>query len=154
MSIKRGEKSRTIREKEALRAIKSRLKSVGPATPPPKEALLSLAYAHTGAGSSKPKKKLPTEFRELEIKEVESLRMVPWKEIPKWLQGQMDCRQEVSREATFDQMLKSLREKPSEKNLRLALMVLNEIGRFRDGSEFLMKRITQDLIDEFLARED
>jgi hypothetical protein len=51
-------------------------------------------------------------------------------------------------------MLKSLREKPSEKNLRLALMVLNEIARFRDGSEFLMKRITQDLISEFLARED
>jgi hypothetical protein len=105
------------------------------------------------SGAGKPKESPPMKYVEKERKEAETLDPEFWKDGPDWLKKQLNCEEEHNYAETFEMMLKSLREKPSEKNLRLAQKVLNEIGRFKEGGKFLTKEITQKLLDEFQAKE-
>ena len=141
-------------EMEISKKTKSRMNIVGPATRPSPEVLFGLTDACLDSGIVETKEEPPAEFLKREINEVESPKKIPWEDIPDWLKQQLDCGQGGSREAAFKLVIKHLREKPNEKNMRLAQMVVNEIGRSSDGGEFLMKHIPQDLVDKFLNKEE
>lgn len=145
---KKGKRVET--PEKILAALRKPLRIVGPAVITPDYSHLTL---ETNSGPIESKVVIPAGFVERELREVETMMTVPWKDIPKWLQDDLDCKKPVSREAVFIKMLKSLREKPSEKNLRLSLAVLNELARFPDGAELITKNISQDLVDEFLLKE-
>ena len=139
-----------VTPEKVLATLRKPLRIVGPAVHAPDYSYLTF---ETDSGPVESKVVSPPDFLKQEIREVDTLRIMSWKDIPKWLQDDLDCKKPVSREAVFIKMLKSLREKPSEKNLRLSLAVLNELGRFPDGAEFITKNISQDLVSEFLLKE-
>jgi hypothetical protein len=51
-------------------------------------------------------------------------------------------------------LLDRLRRAPGERNLRTTRNALQELGRRRGGGRFLRKLVTQELVDEFQAKED
>ncbi|MHA1948506.1 MAG: hypothetical protein ACW99G_20730 [Candidatus Thorarchaeota archaeon] len=143
--VKRGDT-----QEKRLAALRKPLRIVGPAVLNPDYSYLTL---ETNSGPVESKVIASAEFLKQELNEVQTMFAFSWKDIPKWLQDDLNCKKPVSRESVFIKMLKALREKPSEKNLRLSLAVLNELGRFPDGAEFITKNISQGLVDEFLLKE-
>ena len=133
--------------------VLAKFKSKGPATFYETLEILTTINSETGSGSGEPKVQPPSEFLDREINEFETMAMVPWEKLPKWVQSEVDCTKGTNRGETFKRMLENLRKDPSEENLRLSLMLINEIGRFEDGGEYLSEMISQKLVNEFIVKE-
>lgn len=113
------------------------------------EERLSLAQTESSAGIGRPRAQVPRAFlrRQRTVSTVGSglLRFRP----PAWARRLTAARR--PRQEMLDALEKRVYRAPAEKNLRQALIILNDIGRLRGGGKLLRERLTQQVVDRLIG---
>jgi hypothetical protein len=149
------EANETNQEKKVLRFIKTKNKSRGSYSVFDKSLIGLHSSVETKAGVSKLINGELNTVSKKELYDAETLNSPAWNDLPSWLKSHLDCRtEEHDYMDTYYKMLKQLREKPTEANLRLMNHVLNEIGKINDDKSSVLKIINQKLINEFQLKEE
>jgi len=140
-------------EQRVFKEIMAKIKAKGPAVAIKDKSVLVYIDAETKSGAVISKEKIPSKFTSRKINESKTMTEIPWEKLPKWVQYEFDCTRKNDRDTTLKHLLTILEREPTEQNVQPALMVVNEIGRFEDGGEFLLKNISPKLIDEIIHRK-
>ena len=106
----------------------------------------------TAAGAVKAPRKLPqsVQAREKTIAAVE--KPLHGTRPQRWVLARVA--RHASPRVIAKDLIDRLRRAPSEKNLRATRDGLHELGRRRGGGRFIRRLVTQELVDEFQAKED
>ena len=132
--------------------MKYPFKRVGIASIPSLDELRNIHIREFSSKAGGSKKEATSEY--LEYEKADSVSD-DWKKdlkTPDWVHKLFD--KTSSLEEIFMKALKLLRKIRTPESFRIAQLILNEIGRTKEGSEFLKSRITQEIVDEFTFKED
>jgi len=141
-------------EQKIFKEILAKIKTKSPAVVIKDKSILMYIDAETKSGAVISKEKIPSKFTDRKINESKTMTEIPWEKLPKWVQYEFDCTRKNDRDTTLKHLLTILKKEPTEQNVQPALMVANEIGRFEDGGEFLLKNISPKLINEIIHRKE
>lgn len=144
------QKDQKVMTKELLAKIQSK----APVASFKDQDILMNINAETKSGAVMSKVKIPSKFTDRKMNESKTMTEIPWEKLPKWVQYEFDCTRKNDRDTTLKHLLTILKKEPTEQNVQPALMVANEIGRFEDGGEFLLKNVSPKLINEIIHRKE